>query len=425
MNKVKFLCLVAAILVFVTGCGSGKVIESGSALPAEDGASEMTIEVVDYFDFYQNAAKKFEKETGVKVNVINDYATGDDIDTILGATDRITSELLAGKGADLFIGFYFDYNSIGKNHRLCNLADWIAQDPEFFADDYYMKILQSQMGANGMYAFPLFFNCNALGSKVEVPELDGKSFTWNEFFDALKDVNRSGVLYGESDLMLFMSRYRDASQSFVDESSKTQHMNSPEMINLMNECKSWSDQGLCMKSTESNQQEIYYNALLQIYGTDILGLTNIEANPDLYFYDIPSDALDDNKANKIAPTDIVCVNAASKAKATAWKFIKFVMTDDMLESSINMPVNRIAAEKNLAAFIAGIAEGYHLTIDVDKAIQDTSAALDSIGKISSVSYSPLEVIVITEAARFFKNEVSAEAAAQNMADKTELYFKEQ
>jgi len=426
MRKVKILCLISAIIIFISGCGSGNVGASKSSLPAEDNATEITVEVLDYSpDFYANAAKKFEKETGIKVNVINDYKTGQDIDVILDANDRITSELMAGKGADLYISFYFDYDSIGQNHRLCNLADWIAQDPEFSADDYYMKILQSQMSTNGMYAFPLFFSCNVLGSEVEVPALDGQNLSWGNFFEITKNVNRTGVLYAETDLMIFMSRYRDNVQSFVDESNKTQHMNSPEMIDLMNECKSWSDQGLCIKYIEGNQAEIYYSSFFQEYGIDITGLTNIEANPDLYFYDIPSDAPDDNRANKITPTDIVCVNASSKAKATAWKFIKFLLSEQVQESSMNTPVNRIAAEKNIAAFLKGVAHDYKLTIDVDKAILDTSTALDSVGKISPISYSPLEVIVITEAARYYKNEVSAEVAAQNMADKVELYFKEQ
>ena len=425
MKKAKLFCLVTSILVFITGCGSGNGSTAKSSLPSEDGAREISIEVIDYFGFYKDAAKRFEEETGVKVNLINDYAMDDAVDTIIGATDRITSELIAGKGADLFIGFYFDFDSIGQNHRLCNLADWMAQDPEFSIEDYYIKILQSQMGTNGMYAFPLFFNCNALGSKVEVPELEGRNFTWKEFFETLKDVNRNGVLYGETDLMLFISRYRDTAQNFVDESKKSQHMNSPEMIELLKECKSWSDQGLCIKYTDANQSEIFYTALLQNYGTDILALTNIRADPEVYYYDIPSDAPDNHRANKISPTDLVCVNASSKHKATVWKFIKFLMTDKMLESSANMPVNRNAAEKNLASFMKNIAKVYNLTIDVDQAIRDTSDTLDSIGKVSPISFSPLELIVIKEATRYFKNEVSAEVAAQNMADKVELYFKEQ
>ena len=62
------------VCIFVmSGCSSGSNHANDKALPKEDHAKEITIEVRDATSFYMNAANKFEEETGVKVNVINDY----------------------------------------------------------------------------------------------------------------------------------------------------------------------------------------------------------------------------------------------------------------------------------------------------------------------------------------------------------------
>ncbi len=433
MEKNKLLLIFIGFVFLLSACGTKSMSPTKSVSPGEmaplpeDGTTEITIEVVDYSNnFYASAAKKFEEETGIKVNVINDYDSGQSIEELITNLDKIKAELISGKGADIYAGFYLDYNAIGQNKHLCNMEGWISQDPDFTTDAYYMNIIRTLAVGDEMYAFPLFFCCNTLGSRVEVPELKSQpNLNWEQFFELTKDVKRSGVLYAFTDYDIFQRRYKDRADDFINAENKTQNLNSPEMIKLLEQCKEWSEQDLCVKYSAGYQVEIFDKAFFKEYATGIEGLLNIECEPGLYYYDIPSDCSENNKGNKIFPVNLVCINAASKYKGTAWEFAKFLLSEEIQLSGSDTPVNRKAAEKFINNRLPGLAESYGLTIDTEKTIKDTSDTLGAIGKISNGFVSPLEKIVFDEVKRYFRSEISADAAAKNMADKMELYFKEQ
>jgi multiple sugar transport system substrate-binding protein len=432
MKIFKLASIIIACIVIVSGCGINSVDSDEMALPSEDNATEITIEVMDFStNFFINAAKKFEEETGVKVNVINDY-DGNLTDEMLETTqDRILAELMTGKGADIYAGFMLDFNKIGENDHLCNIAGWISRDPIFTQDDYYMGILKSEMDEDKLYSLPLFMMFTALGSNVEVTELDThESLSWEAFFDRTKDIKRSGVLYAITDYEVFMRRYRDRAEGLIDEKNKSQNLNSSEIVELLEQCKEWSTEGLCIKFNAEDRNTIYENAFFKEYGGDIALLTNIrfdspymEGEP--YLYEMPSDSAENNKANKISATDLICINAASKYKGTAWKFVKFLLSDDMQSTGFNMPVNRKAAEKDVSKKLAETIEYSKLDINPDEAIKETMDILNSVDKVRDVYPTPIERIVFKEAQRYFSNEISGEEAAKNMADGVELYFKEQ
>lgn len=430
MERFKLIPLIIAFIVLLSGCGAQSAATHAEPLPSEDDATEITIEVRDVWGFFQSAALKFEKETGVKVNVINNSQSGDSNDELYENIERIQAELMAGKGADIYANSYIDYVDVGKNKHLCNLADWIAQDPDFSDDTYYMNILTAGFNKGDMYSVPLFMMFNALGTAMEVPELEGKNLNWEEFFDLTKDIKRSGVLYGIDDYMLFSQRFKNRYDSFIDEENKTQSLDSPEMIQLMEQCKQWSSEGLCMPITAENYSEMYNDAFFKEYGGDIEMLTNIQVDDPsgvgTYFYDIPTDSGKNDKANKISPIDSICINAASPYKGTAWKFVKFLLSKDIQVTGPLTPVNRKAAAQDISKYLNDIINYYNLDIDAEQTIQESEAILDTVTGIAYVRPTEIEQIVCNRnAQRFFRNEISAQEAAKNMAAAVDLYFKEQ
>ena len=58
-------------------------------------------------------------------------------------------------------------------------------------------------------------------------------------------------------------------------------------------------------------------------------------------------------------------------------------------------------------------------------IKEAETLLDAINEIPNRTKTDLEKIISNEAVRYFTNEISAEAAAKNMADAVALYLKEQ
>ena len=429
MKRLKLIPLFIAFIVLLSGCGAQSAATHAAPLPSDDGAKEITVEVWDTGTYYKDAAKKFEKETGIKVNVIYSFT---DFDTYLEESsaneERVAAELMAGKGADIYAGFYLDYVNIGQNRHLCNLADWIATDPYFRDDEFYMNILKSGFDDGNLYSFPLMMMFKNLGATIEVPELDGKSLNWEEFFEFTKGIKRNGVLYGITDYQLFTRRFIDRYDSFIDEAHQSNHLASPEMVKLLEQCKQWSAEGLCIPYDTENT-EIYENAfLVEVGGQDLFLLSNFRYDPSLdypFYYDIPSDSEKNDKSNKIVPLDNICINAASPHQGTAWKFLKFLLREDIQATGFFTPVNRKAAEAQIIQRLNDINRSFGLDIDPDQVAGENITILDAIDKVPYLFDNGIKQIIYQEARRYYSHEISVDEAVKNMASAVDLYFKEQ
>lgn len=430
MNRPKLLPVLVACFLLLGGCAA--VSTGAEPLPSDDGATALSIEVFDPASFYQDAAIKFEKLTGVKVNVINHYSAAQGYNNQDYAyIDRIPGELMAGKGADIYANVNLDFAAIGEQGYLCNLADWIAADPDISDETYYTNIWRAGFNTGDVYSFPMFMMSMSFGADVDVPEIEGKNLNWEEFFEATKGISKNGVLLGLSDRDIFLRRFEDRYERFIDDKNKTQSLDSPDMIALLTQCKEWSKQGLCIPDNADNYKDIYDNAFIKEYGCDINALTNVRAqnnnmgdNP--YWYDIPTDTGKIDKANKLLTTDNVCINAASPHKGTAWKFIKFLLTKDVQATGFLLSINREAAADHISKLLTSCIGYSAQNNDAEQAIQETEAVLDAISVLPrKAGLTGIEKIVSKESTRYFANEVSAEEAAKKMAEAVSLYMKEQ
>ncbi len=449
--KKLFVCAIA-IATLMSGCGTGAVdldelatnepeAQSGSeaqevsteaeaetAVPDDDEAREITLEFVGTTpEFFENAAQEFEEQTGVKVNLTyHDYSEAE------ATMERIHAKLMAGKGADIYAGFPLNFQTLGQQNHLCDMATWIAQNADFTSEKYYMRVIEEHEVDNHIYGLPLFFLCNGLGTKVDVPELEAdKQLTWEQFFDITKIINRNGVLYSLTDYELFERRYKESAGRYIDEQNNTHDLNSTEMIELLEQCKSWGEENICIPYSLSDQPEAYDSAFFKEYGTGILALAHVcverkdNGEPEIYWFDIPADDEDNNNANMIFGVENVCINEACSDKETAWQFIKFLLGEQMqANNQWATPVLRSVAETSIEKEIEMI-ELYGLDFDTQQIKDDILYILNNIGRITSRRSSVIETIILEEAQRYFADEVSAEAAAQNMAKKVELFFKEQ
>lgn len=432
MMKFKFLSILIILITLVSGCSAGKVQTDSTALPKEDNATEITVEVIDVTRyFYADAARKFEEETGIKVNVINNFEGGD-IEKDKADTERINAELMSGKGADIYVNIGLDFASVGENGYLCNLSNWIDADTDVSEDEYYMNVLKSEFSRGNIYSFPLFMMFGALYANIEISELAEKSPNWEEFFDLTKDVKRSGVLYYNTDYTIFFRRFIDRYDYFVDEANKNQKLDSPEMVQLLQQCREWSKEGLIIRYDVENKAKLYEEAFFrESNGGSMSELINFSFyNPhmseQMYRYDLPSDSGRSDKANKVTTCDFICINAASKYKGTAWRFVKFLLREDIQASGFFEPVNRKAATEHLRIELDDLKGYYGLDIDVDAMVKECETILDDVEKIPEYRRrTAIEEIINKEAGRFFNSEITADAAARNMAAGVELYFKEQ
>ena len=432
MKRLKPLSILIALIVFLSGCGAQSAATHAGPLPSDDGAKEITIEVYDIINFYENAALKFEEQTGIKVNVINDYSAAKNIDhQDYAYIDRISGELMAGKGADIYANINLDFSAIGKQGYLCNLEDWIAGDPDFSDEKYYMNIWKAGFDGGNVYSVPLFMMFRALGSDVDIPELEGKNLNWEEFFEAAKGINRNGVLIDLYDSDIFLRRFNERYGRLIEEKNKTEIINTSELTELLKQCKAWGEQGLCIQSNAYNDANIFNNSFIKEYYSGIEVLANVRFTDNSsglspYWYDIPTDSGIYDKANKLLTTDHICINTASPHKGTAWKFIKFLLSKEMQLTGISTPVNREAAAEYIKDSLTSSMGDSAQDEKVEQVIKEAEAILDALRDTpNKYRLTRIEQILSKEYERYFNSEISAEEAAKNITAAVELYMKEQ
>lgn len=420
MKKTVFLIVISMILL--AGCNIKGLDGKISSLPADNGAKEITIEVVDYGNFYNDAAKKFESKKGVKVNVINYYNA--ETGMVEDVVTKANAEMMAGKGADLYAYDYFDFKKLGSKGLICDLKDWVSQDAFFSNDKLFMNVLNAAQ-SNNNYAIPLSFTEKKLDSTISVPGMEKlEDVTWEQFFNKEKDFNRSGRLINIYDTDIFELRFTAKADNFIDQNNKGQHLDSKEMVELLQQCKSWADQNLCIPSTNKDGYNEY--SLFEVndilFG-NIYELNNV-SDGVYYPYNMPSDTDKNHIDCNATAKDYVVINSASKSKKTSWDFLKFLLDFQMQASQelIHMPINRAAFTSKTNNVLSIMKrEGF-----IDNASIQEKAILDNVESIKNVkAQDQCTGIVRKEAYRYFIGETSAEQAAKEMASKVKLYLMEQ
>ena len=414
--KTKITIILFAIFLLLSGCGTKTAnTKDDSTLPPEDGAKEITVQASDFFHIYERAAKKFEEQTGIKVNFIDD--------TNSALRTRIETELMAGKGADVYCSEPVNFTALGNNGLICDVAGWIEQDPDINKDAYYTGIMSCQMSEGKLYEVTLTFQPDYIFSTQRIPELEGQNnHTWEQFINKTRNIKRKGALIGMPDYYIFQARLFDREILYTDE-NKTQKLDTPEIIELLKQCKEWGEQGLCWGSDSINNSG---DSLFFHGGSgSVLPIIGIQENSKYYMYPVPADANTNASGVKILFRSRASINAASKAKGTAWKFVKFLLSEEIQKMFDMTSVNRNVMEQKIDNQIANKQK--QIAIDPVQAKQDLIDALNTIDEASEGIYStsPYDTIIIEEAIRYFSGEISAEEAVENMANKVELYLKEQ
>ena len=429
MVKKNTIVIIAIVILFCASLVSCNQNGVSSELPEEDGAEEITISLCQYEpDNIKTAAKRFELETGVKVNIQNsfDLSDGNDLGrTKYGETALI--ELMSGTGADIYDVAGLDFQNLGTRKMLCNMKNWVEQTPELSDEKLFSNIFHLTEKDDALYAIPTGFYVYVLGASADAPDLGEQPITWEQFFERTKDTPRNGSVFSNTDTYIFTSRFAVRESTFIDEKNKTQSLNSPEMVSLLKQCKQWSEEGLCSTSMDAGEgvtpTPLFTDIMLRHFACVLLRDLPYNypesINSIKKIYPLPSDSEAGNEANI---STLFAINAASKKQRTAWEFLKFLYSEDVQKYFVvEFPVNRNAFNY----FIEHGVRGLNVEMK-DKDVEQVKAdATKLVENIDSATYqTPIHTIIREIADDYFYNKISAEEAAKKMADKVGLYLKE-
>ena len=437
------ICIALLLVVCcLTGCNSQR---NTTELPEEDGAEEITISLCYADPDYINmVAKEFEKQTGVKVNVKNyldlSKTTYDSSGKIIEVSNDLglskyretaLAELLSGTGADIYDVAGLDFQNLGERNLLCNIKNWVEPEPELSDENVFQSILCLVEENNALYAVPFGYMAYVMETSTDTPDLGDQPMTWEEFFEKAKDFPRNGFVTSDNAWVIFWKRFYVREGTFIDEKTKTQSLNSSEMIALLEQCKQWQDEGLCPGLADGNKNlkdsVLFFGTSFNYYNAVLLGELPPDYPDPKKIYLFPSDA----KKNEASVNSLLAINASSEKRRTAWEFMKFMLSEEMQKRlNVEFPLNRNAFNDRIESWLEsfqadlvgqGLSKIENLNIE-----QIKTNALEFVESIDSVGYhTPIRMIVRDISEEYFYGKISAEEAAKKMADKVGLYLKEQ
>lgn len=335
----------------------------------------------------------------------------------------INTELMSGGGPDIIETFYMPVGKFADNGFLCDMDRIIRQDTEFDNSNYYENIINGMKYKDGLYTMPIAFAVDLMSAKYSLPKEDiSNGLTLDAFFDTAGEVlkahgiNDTPVLFQNAE-GLFRNMLRRYYGEFVNVAEKKCDFTSGRFVRLIELIKEAEDRKLFFHSrkridTGKGWENLFFlmedqcdtNYLRYLNRTD--GAENIYAIPSM-------DGGSTVYANIFKEYGI---NSNSKSKGAAWKFMKFLMSEEMQTSPelFFLPVNKAAMAKKIEREkVAGT--NVELTAD-DPVFSNISVYADQNWQIAE--------IIAEETNKYFDGQRTAEETARILQSRVDLMVKE-
>lgn len=267
----------------------------------------------------------------------------------------ISTELMSGAGPDIIDTFYLPFGKFADNGFLCDMEAIIAEDAGFDGSSYYENILDAVKYKGGLYTMPLGFLADYTAGKYSLPEGTGSEATMLDDFlktagETLKTHGINGTyVLSRRDTDIFDILFRSRYGSFVKEDTRECDFTSGEFVELIKQIKEAADEKLIFRAGEDvtrykGWEDLYfiiqssYDSNYLAYYKNPKGENNVYAIPYLDKPGIGSDIFMEYG-----------INSNSKSKGAAWKFIKFIISEEMQTSPefFPFPINKAAMQKKI------------------------------------------------------------------------------
>lgn len=402
---------------------------------------DIKVEVKDYKAAYMSTSTEgiSEDEKTRAQKAIEDY-------------EKVTStELMAGKGADIMEVMGLPYNKFIDKNALANMSEMIKNDSTFDINNYNQGLLNACKYKDNLYLMPINFSFTSFGAnknimKKEGLNIDSTKWTWKEFLTIAqkitKDTNGDGKLeqYALPKMTaeeIFRYIYADEYLDFIDFDKKTANFDSKNFIELLNFSKDFSKENIYNIAMDSEKLwsmtdpgTIGFN---QYYLSTYQGVTMAQAlnNGEVEFINMPSYNGKRNPKSFI-PGRTFSINNNSELKAEAWEFIKLLLSDE-IQSNAEMyyfavNINSLKAQAEEALSRNYMYEAYKEQGRKTKPLTqaDVDMVNKMIGELETITYSDSksDKIVYEGAKEFFSGKKTAEEAAKLIQNKMNIYLGE-
>lgn len=490
---------------------------NGSAKANVEGKieGEITVSCYDtmqYKSFLDAAAKAFEgKYPGVKVNV-ETFSAMPEIKTMeqdgmkiamvqkeddpQGRGDyisKIATELMSGKGADVLAMDVLPYYKYAENGQLEDLSKYMQADPDFNISDYRENIFKAAQYKNGQYLVPLDYSFNyfaydssLLNDEAAQQLQQGDAFTFEQLaniggasFEAAKDADPPAKMFGytggaQNGGSMISQLLEENYHSFVDVETKAVSFNDGRFESLLELAKEYAQKGYLRPSMQNQEEPVNIRDVMSANQSRYFFKSNSNMNLLSYFNkdsqvnvristggdagneendEIAGIAANGNGEATFTYSQAYGINSNSSNKATAWAFVKFLLSEQIQSSPqlspAGLPVNNNARMERAKTMITGgmftVAMGdeamggkaanadaaANATVELDDKQQGVyeqyTAAIERFSdKISAyqIKDTTIDSIIDSEVKAFFDGTKSAKDVANVLQNKIELYINE-
>jgi len=486
--------MIASALAGLSACSLPKSDNTAVAdiLSENEVGGEITVSCYDlphYEDLIEQAALEFEKkfpgtkvvldrELGFEMKIItNDDGEfvgidrNEDPDARNIYISRVNTEIMGGRGADIYALDILPFNSYAELGQLENFREYMEYDPEFDITAYREEIFDALTDDRGQFVMPLnyyfdyFMYNEAVFNESEATALSAlDSASFKTLIDMAKEAyDRQGdkadnIIGFWSEANMFQEFFKQNFYDFVDLRVKKSNFTDGRFAALLNEMRGLIDEGYVTVGSDSDgsanawadapEIEPPIQFFVFLYGS--IGIYNFRdiasgrGAADFSGYTTGLCGIRANDCGEAAFTYSMAfgINANSKNKKTAWEFIKFMLSDeqwDVYRKIQGFQVNKNAflrcAEQQAAGMQATDTGNPYVT---PKTINEqTKAALDAYTShverytARAKHLDPYSFdTYITNAALtegfmpFMRGEKTAEEAAQAVQDKVNFYLSE-
>jgi len=402
---------------------------------------EIKVEVKDFLSEMVTSAESLdEAETSLAQNAENYQKV-------------ISTELMAGKGADIIEMRDLPYKKFVDKNVLVNMSKLIKNDKSFDLNKYHQGILNTCKYKDSLYIVPINFSFTPLMANKSIMNkeglnIDSTKWTWKEFLSIAqkitKDKNGDGkpdqyALPKMSTEQIFRYIYAGEYPNFIDFDRKTANFDSKEFIEILNFVKDFSAKNVCsptldmLELSTSKVTDPGTIGFIQDYFISYPSINKAQSifNGEVEFLDMPSYSGKRNPKSFLLGQTF-SINNNSEMKTEAWEFIKWLLSDEiqsnpeMYFSAVNINAQKEKAKRELER-----NDRYKFYKDQGRNVKPlTQADVDlvdkMIGEFKTITYSdPQANKIVNEGAKeFFSGKKTAEEAAKQIQNKMNIYLGE-
>jgi ABC-type glycerol-3-phosphate transport system substrate-binding protein len=368
--------------------------------------------------------------------------------------DKLTAEILAGEGPDIFSGSTYMLPSIYKaaqNGTFYDLNKLIKKDKQFKVEDYYGPVMDSGLIDGKRYLVPVNFGVNVFytyGSvlKNNNLQIDEKNFSW----DVLSKMSAQFTSQNKEkyffNLMDFTTLVESSGLDLVDYKSKKANFDSKEFIKLLKTYKEITP-AVCPADVLTKYKGFWWGlakdnklVLLNSYLSNPsnfwteYNFAKNALNSDVKIYSYPT--ISGNEKTAATVKNFAAISSKCKHKNEAFDFIKILLSEEIQNNTDlpYIPVNKEAYKKMIDFYsnkdnqkeigsVLGDNKRYQ-SVPFSKEFADTLDGLPDKVETSYFWDGSVYTIIDNEMKDYMSDKKTAEQTAKSINDKVLLFLNE-